>query len=351
MEGPAQLAEVDRRPDRVQELLPRDLAGEQDDRRDEPEPVRRRTHRVTPRRWSARAGSAAASARRTRRPTAQFVMPGHVKGQTMPGFLGGSDLAVPVTSSNKALAADWIKDFTGTSSEKAPPGEGQHPEHDQPARHERQRARRRTELVRPDREALGRRRERQHPPQHAGADPHRQAVGQAGGVVGQRQHRIGAEPAVTGAREQSNGARRRDLASGGLGGIAVSGPERGRGAVPYGLIAPVVVVIAVILGYPLYWLVKLSFERYGLFELIRAQGRLRRARELPLGPQRPRLLAHAPPHGRLHGGQRRSDDGDRHAARAAARARQHRRAASCSARGSCSSGRCRSSSPCRSGSG
>ena len=30
----------------------------------------------------------------------------------MPGFLGGSDLAVPVTSSNKALAADWIKDFT-----------------------------------------------------------------------------------------------------------------------------------------------------------------------------------------------------------------------------------------------
>src|SRR5438093_327703 len=43
--------------------------------------------------------------------TAQFVMPGHVKGQAAPGFLGGSDLAVPVTSSNKALAADWIKDF------------------------------------------------------------------------------------------------------------------------------------------------------------------------------------------------------------------------------------------------
>src|SRR5471030_29199 len=38
--------------------------------------------------------------------TAQFVMPGHVKGQAIPGFLGGSDLAVPVTSSNKALAAD-----------------------------------------------------------------------------------------------------------------------------------------------------------------------------------------------------------------------------------------------------
>jgi N,N'-diacetylchitobiose transport system permease protein len=38
------------------------------------------------------------------------------------------------------------------------------------------------------------------------------------------------------------------------------------------LIAPVVLVIAVILGYPLYWLVKLSTERYGLFELIRHQG-------------------------------------------------------------------------------
>ena len=51
--------------------------------------------------------------------TGQFVMPGHVAGKTMPGFLGGSDLAVPVTSSNKALAAEWIKDFTSTSSEKA----------------------------------------------------------------------------------------------------------------------------------------------------------------------------------------------------------------------------------------
>ncbi len=59
--------------------------------------------------------------------TGQFVMPGHVKGQTMPGFLGGSDLAVPVTSSNKALAADWIKDFTDTSSEKALQAKGNIP--------------------------------------------------------------------------------------------------------------------------------------------------------------------------------------------------------------------------------
>jgi N,N'-diacetylchitobiose transport system substrate-binding protein len=59
--------------------------------------------------------------------TAQFVMPGHVKGQSMPGFLGGSDLAVPVTSGSKALAADWIKDFTDTASEKALQAKGNIP--------------------------------------------------------------------------------------------------------------------------------------------------------------------------------------------------------------------------------
>jgi N,N'-diacetylchitobiose transport system substrate-binding protein len=59
--------------------------------------------------------------------TAQFVMPGHVKGQAIPGFLGGSDLGVPATSSNKALAADWIKDFTSTSSEKGLQAKGNIP--------------------------------------------------------------------------------------------------------------------------------------------------------------------------------------------------------------------------------
>ena len=59
--------------------------------------------------------------------TAQFVMPGHVQGQSIPGFLGGSDLAVPVTSSDKTLASDWIKDFTSTSSEKALQAKGNIP--------------------------------------------------------------------------------------------------------------------------------------------------------------------------------------------------------------------------------
>jgi N,N'-diacetylchitobiose transport system substrate-binding protein len=59
--------------------------------------------------------------------TAQFVMPGHIKGQAIPGFLGGSDLAVPVTSSSKSLASDWIKDFTSTSSEKTLQAKGNIP--------------------------------------------------------------------------------------------------------------------------------------------------------------------------------------------------------------------------------
>jgi N,N'-diacetylchitobiose transport system substrate-binding protein len=59
--------------------------------------------------------------------TAQFVMPGHVKGQPMPGFLGGSDLAVPVSSSNENEAADWIKAFTDTTSEKVLQAKGNIP--------------------------------------------------------------------------------------------------------------------------------------------------------------------------------------------------------------------------------
>ncbi|MFL5954537.1 MAG: extracellular solute-binding protein [Gaiellaceae bacterium] len=59
--------------------------------------------------------------------TAQFVMPGHVKGQSIPGFLGGSDLAVPATSSNKSLASDWIKAFTSNANEKALQAKGNIP--------------------------------------------------------------------------------------------------------------------------------------------------------------------------------------------------------------------------------
>jgi N,N'-diacetylchitobiose transport system substrate-binding protein len=47
---------------------------------------------------------------------AAFPMPSHNKGKFMPTFLGGSDLAVPATSQNRALAMDWIRIFTGTQT-------------------------------------------------------------------------------------------------------------------------------------------------------------------------------------------------------------------------------------------
>ena len=50
--------------------------------------------------------------------TAQFVMPSRTKGQPMPGFLGGSDLAVPV-GANKEKAVAWIRAFTDNASMSA----------------------------------------------------------------------------------------------------------------------------------------------------------------------------------------------------------------------------------------
>ena len=41
---------------------------------------------------------------------------------------------------------------------------------------------------------------------------------------------------------------------------------------PYLLVLPVIVAIGAILGYPLYRLVALSFQRYGLPELIQRKG-------------------------------------------------------------------------------
>jgi len=46
-----------------------------------------------------------------------YPMPSHTPGKFMPTFLGGSDLAVPVTTKNQSLAVDWIKAFTSTAAE------------------------------------------------------------------------------------------------------------------------------------------------------------------------------------------------------------------------------------------
>jgi N,N'-diacetylchitobiose transport system substrate-binding protein len=48
-----------------------------------------------------------------------YPMPSHTAGKYMPTFLGGSDLAVPVTTKNRALAIDWIAAFTSTTSMRA----------------------------------------------------------------------------------------------------------------------------------------------------------------------------------------------------------------------------------------
>jgi N,N'-diacetylchitobiose transport system substrate-binding protein len=44
-----------------------------------------------------------------------YPMPSHTPGKYMPTFLGGSDLAIPVTTKNRQLAIDWIKEFTSTT--------------------------------------------------------------------------------------------------------------------------------------------------------------------------------------------------------------------------------------------
>jgi N,N'-diacetylchitobiose transport system permease protein len=44
------------------------------------------------------------------------------------------------------------------------------------------------------------------------------------------------------------------------------------GSVPYLLVFPVVAVLAAVLGYPLYYLVRISLERFQLFELVRGAG-------------------------------------------------------------------------------
>jgi N,N'-diacetylchitobiose transport system permease protein len=44
------------------------------------------------------------------------------------------------------------------------------------------------------------------------------------------------------------------------------------GSVPYLLLLPVVAVMAAILGYPLYYLVRLSFQKYDLFALVAHHG-------------------------------------------------------------------------------
>jgi N,N'-diacetylchitobiose transport system substrate-binding protein len=45
-----------------------------------------------------------------------FPMPSHTRGKFMPTFLGGSNLGIPASSGNRALAMDWIRTFTSNNN-------------------------------------------------------------------------------------------------------------------------------------------------------------------------------------------------------------------------------------------
>jgi N,N'-diacetylchitobiose transport system substrate-binding protein len=47
-----------------------------------------------------------------------YPMPSHIRGRSMPAFLGGSDLAITAGSQEKAMARDWIKAFTTTQAQR-----------------------------------------------------------------------------------------------------------------------------------------------------------------------------------------------------------------------------------------
>jgi N,N'-diacetylchitobiose transport system permease protein len=86
--------------------------------------------------------------------------------------------------------------------------------------------------------------------------------------VGERQYYVHAEPPIGStalAAEVPPGPRRRRR--------RLTWGRVARGSAPFFLIAPVVAVVGAILGYPIYKLVALSLQQYGLFELIAQQGR------------------------------------------------------------------------------
>ena len=175
----------------------RRVAGEQDDRRDAAEPVRRLRAGPGRARSSAPAGSAAASATSTRATTGQFVMPSHTEGQADAGLPRRLRPRGPGRRRTRRSPSTGSRPSRATQSMTALRAIGNIPNTTSLLGDEHQRAGGPAQLVRPDGEELGQRGERQHPPQHARADPDRQAHRQAGRPVGQRQHHLGPQRART----------------------------------------------------------------------------------------------------------------------------------------------------------
>ncbi len=208
VEEPAQLAEVTRRPHGVQELLPRDLAGVEDERRDQAEPLRR-----------LRTGVGGVDGR----PELVHLL----RRQEVHGVDGSVRDAGPRQGPDdaglprrlrprrtgdelqQALAAEWIKDFTSTSSEKALQAKGNIPNATNLLGNSvNERAAARSWFV-PTAKHWVDVENGNILKQHVGPDPHRQPDRQAGGRVGRRQHRIGAESAVARVPDTEHYRRRR----------------------------------------------------------------------------------------------------------------------------------------------
>ena len=216
---------------------------------------------------------------------AAYPMPSHIKGRYMPTFLGGSDLAVPITSSKKSLAVDWIAAFTNSANMRAVAKAGNIPNA--------------TSLV-----GLTKGNPKVEPfakaakyswfipksPNWANVENANvlqdmcsqilsgsESVKAATNIGKQRDHedpqrRLASRP---NAKRSEQGDRRRERSFSRLSAAAPLVPaSRHRGRVaPYALLAPAAVVLGAVLFYPLYLIARLSFEKYGLFELIRHQGK------------------------------------------------------------------------------
>ena len=122
-------------PERVQEHVPRALAGEQVDRRGAPVPDD--AVLAGPRGVVRRPGLAVRLRARSqgRQPEAEagmgaFPMPSHAAGKTMPAFLGGSDLAIPAVQLEPGPGRGLDRRLHGERADGGHRQGGEPPEHD-----------------------------------------------------------------------------------------------------------------------------------------------------------------------------------------------------------------------------
>ena len=134
VEGHARLAAVDRRPDRVQELLPGRLACARRPGRGPPDPVQRLRRR--PRRLDRRARLVLLLRRRQVQDLDGAVRDAEPR---RPASRCRASSAAPTSPSRSAGTSssgrDWIAAFTSTVGREGAPGGREHPEHDHPPQH------------------------------------------------------------------------------------------------------------------------------------------------------------------------------------------------------------------------